>query len=63
MLTDQGIDRSKMTTVYIFYLDYRKAVDSVPHERLLDKLKAFRIIVQLECGYITYLQTDNEKYP
>ena len=25
--------------VYIIYLDYRKAVDSVPHERLLDKEK------------------------
>ena len=42
-LTYQGSRRCLFYPVYIIYLDYRKAVDSVPHERLLEKLKALKI--------------------
>ena len=49
--------------VYIFYLDYRKAVGSVPHERLLDKLKAFRINCSTRMWIYSFLKTDDIKYP
>ena len=41
----------------IIFLDYRKAFDSVPHERLLSKLKTFGISVELQNWIRNFLTT------
>ena len=41
--------------VYIIYLDYRKAFDSVLHERLLEQLEAFGIYRSIRMGIHRFL--------
>ena len=43
--------------LHIMFLDYRKAFDSVPHERLVSKLKTFGISVKLQNWIRNFLTT------
>ena len=42
-------------------MDYRKTVENVPHERLLDKLKAFRINISTRMWIHSFLTDRGQK--
>ena len=52
----QKYDLSTETELYVLYRDFRKAFDSDPHQKLIDKIQQFGIggnFVKLIASYLT----------
>ena len=66
----QKYDISIETELYILYLDFRKAFDSVPRQKLFDKIQQFGIggnFVKLIASYLTnrgqYVKKNDKRSP
>ena len=66
----QKYDISTETELYVLYLDFRKAFDSGPHQKLIDKIQQFGIggnFVKLIASYLTnrgqYVKINDKRSP
>ena len=57
----EALDQGLPVDVIYSYLDFKKAFDSVPHQRLLSKLKAYGISGNLSAWIESFLKDRNQR--